>query len=187
MGRRQKSSPLETITLWCDHRIGRQEVMSSNPKCISQDTVVNLNGKVLQSAPWSFFPSLVHQLLIPCAFRGLEEIPREVSVRARPRGAPRLVPVIRCVHQHHQHARASGQCPWRRTGCSHEQSRAAAGGGGFALWSHKGFLEQRWCCSPAFKSRSASAIGDGWRKCLNVTKSTNHGSGTRGCREKFGT
>lgn len=41
--------------------------MSSNPKCISQDTVAKLNGKVLKGALLViFFHSLIHQLFITC-------------------------------------------------------------------------------------------------------------------------
>lgn len=46
------------------HSFGRQEVMSSNPKCISQNTVAELNGKVLKRALGSFFHSLTRQLFI---------------------------------------------------------------------------------------------------------------------------
>lgn len=74
-GMKTERTPLETITLWCDHRIECQEVMSSNPKCISQDTVAKLNGKVLHKSPLVIFsfisPSAIHYI---CAFNVLEGI-----------------------------------------------------------------------------------------------------------------
>lgn len=57
---------METITLWYNHRIRRQEVMSSNPKCISQGTVAKWNEKTRVRALSHFFHSSLHQPFVTC-------------------------------------------------------------------------------------------------------------------------
>lgn len=80
-------------TLWCDHRVAHQEVMSSNPKCISQDAVAKLKWKRANESPLvicSFtYPSAIPYV---CAFSVPEEIQNHTLRSAQPCPSERICP-----------------------------------------------------------------------------------------------
>lgn len=149
MGRRQKRTPSETITLWCDRRVTRQEVMSSNPKCISQDAVAKSNGKALKKSPLATFsvtcPSAIHYVCVclRCAGGERDPVRSQASGSSQPCHREKTCPSVP-TSTLGTPASAVGE------GQGGQRGQDSRGEALFTLWSHRGSLEIRWLRSRSF-------------------------------------